>query len=61
MDIVHTGRASLKVDILKFLIEIFGCIFEQLVVLNRAVDGRKYGLTLNGIAAPIPNILLHHG
>ena len=42
MDILHTGGVSLKVDILKFLIEIFGCIFEQLVVLNRAVDGRKW-------------------
>ena len=42
MDILHTGGASLKVDISKFLIEIFGCIFEQLVVLNRAVDGKKW-------------------
>ena len=42
MDILDTGGASLKVDILKFLIEIFWCIFEQLVVLNRAVDGKRW-------------------
>ena len=42
MAIMQTGGFSLKVDILSFLIEIFGCIFEQLVVLNRAVDGRRW-------------------
>ena len=39
MELLQSGGVSLNVDILIFLIEIFGCIFAQLLVLNRAVDG----------------------
>ena len=42
MELLQTGGVSLKADIFNFLIEIFGCISEQLFVLNRAVDGRRW-------------------
>ena len=59
MELLQTGGVSLKADILNFLIEIFGCIFEQLVVLNRLLM-EEDGLTMNTIVAPIPKGI-HHG